>query len=54
MYSTKPSSNQNFSLNFENLPKADYHKEFIAKYDDFSPSWRKECMEMKGFVPNEN
>jgi len=49
--STKPSSKQNFVLNFENLPKADYHKEFIEQFEDFSPSWRKECLKMKGFVP---
>ena len=52
--STNPSSKQNFILNLENLPKADYHKEFIAKYNDFSPSWRKECKKMKGFIADEN
>ena len=48
---TKPSSKQTFALNFENLPKADYHAEFISQFQDFSPSWRKECMKMKGFDP---
>jgi len=52
--STKPSSKKNFALNLENIPRADYHTEFIAKYDEFSPSWRKECRNMKGFVPKEN
>jgi hypothetical protein len=27
-------------LNLGNLPKADYHEEFLAKKDEFSESWR--------------
>jgi len=30
-------------LNFENLKRGDFNDEFIQNYEDFSPSWRKEC-----------
>ncbi len=30
-------------LNFENLKRADFNDEFIQNYEEFSPSWRKEC-----------
>lgn len=42
---------QHFSLNFENLPRADYHEEFIAQMDDFSPSWRLACEKMQKGKP---
>ena len=37
-----------FLLNFQNLPKTDYNQEFMSKFEEFSPSWRKECKKLKG------
>jgi len=39
---------KSFLLNFQNLPKIDYNTEFLAKFDEFSPSWRNECKKVKG------
>ena len=30
-------------LNFECLKRNDFNDEFVQNYEDFSPSWRKEC-----------
>lgn len=34
---------KSFGLNLSNLPRQDFNEEFMANYDEFSPSWRKEA-----------
>ena len=42
---------KHLDLNMINIPMKDFQQEFLDHYEDFSPSWRNECMKMRGFHP---